>query len=162
MLIRPARDGDAQAAARLMRRSIRELCTSDHHCDPAAVRQWLANKRPEIFREWLARPENIILVAEGEGGELLGVGGARRDGGITLNYAAPEARFSGVSTALLAALERRLAELGHGTFRLTSTQTAHRFYLGRGYRDIGQPEIAFGDMQAFPMSKQFGAGGATS
>jgi GNAT superfamily N-acetyltransferase len=156
--IRQAVEADAEAAARLMRRSIRLLCTADHHCDSGIVRAWLANKRPEIFRGWLARPGNIILVAEAADGRLLGVAGADRGGEITLNYVGPEARFMGVSTALVAELERRLAALGVAAARLTSTQTAHQFYIERGYGDAGPPETAFGGMAAFPMSKQLSAG----
>lgn len=156
MRVRSARDDDAEAAARLLRRSIRELCTPDHHCDPAAVRPWLANKRPEIFREWLARPENIIVVATGGNGALLGVAGANRGGEITLNYVDPQARFMGISTKLVADLERRLVELGRRECRLSSTQTAHRFYRARGYLDAGPPEPSFGGMAALPMLKTLG------
>jgi GNAT superfamily N-acetyltransferase len=154
MLIRAACDADAEAAARLLRRSIRELCTADHHGDPAAVRSWLANKRPDIFREWLARPRNIVLVAEAQDGRLLGVAGGTREGEITLNYVGPDARFKGVSTALIAELEGRLLALGVRECRLASTRTAHRFYLARGYRDSGPPEPSFGGMSARPMIKQ--------
>jgi hypothetical protein len=158
VLIRDARDDDAEAAARLMRRSIRELCTADHHCKPAVVRPWLANKRPDIFREWLAWPPNIVLVAEGEDGRLLGVGGGTHEGEITLNYVGPDARFTGVSMALVAELERRLLALGVHECHLTSTQTAHRFYLARGYRDIGGLEPTFGGMSAQPMMKTLAPG----
>jgi GNAT superfamily N-acetyltransferase len=158
VLIRPARDDDVEAAARLMRRSIRELCTADHHCNPAVVRPWLANKRPEILREWLARPQNIILVAEGEDGRLLGMAGATRRGEITLNYVDPDARFKGVSTALIAELEGHLATLGLAECRLLSTKTAHRFYLARGYCDDGSPTTSPSGVTALPMMKQLRAG----
>jgi GNAT superfamily N-acetyltransferase len=158
VLIRDARDDDAEAAARLMRRSIRELCTADHHCKPAVVRPWLANKRPDIFREWLARPLNMVLVAEGEDGRLLGVAGGTRKGEITLNYVAPDARFMGVSMALIVELERRLLALGVRECRLTSTQTAHRFYLARGYRNNRPPEQTFGGMSGQPRAKTLAPG----
>jgi GNAT superfamily N-acetyltransferase len=158
VLVRPARDDDAEAAARLIRRSIRELCTADHHCDPVVLRPWLANKRPEIFREWLAGPQNIILAAEDAPGRLLGVAGATAQGEITLNYVDPDARYRGASTALIAELERRLAALGLAEVRLLSTRTAHRFYLARGYRDSGPPEPSFGSMLALPMIKELSAG----
>ena len=44
------------------------------------------------------------------------------------NYVAPDARFRGVSRALLGALEVRAAERGNVRCTLTSTETAHRFY----------------------------------
>jgi GNAT superfamily N-acetyltransferase len=158
VFIRAAREPDAEAAARLMRRSICRLCTADHHCDPKPVRSWLANKRPEHFRRWLAQPENIILVAENEDGALLGVGGANRSGEITLNYVSPDARFGGVGSALIAELEERLRQIGLADCRLTSTITAHDFYLARGYRDSGPPEASFGGMQALPMMKALAPG----
>ena len=55
-------------------------------------------------------------------------------GMITLNYVSPDARFQGVSKALLAALERTAAELGLKQCRLESTKTARRFYEAAGYR----------------------------
>jgi GNAT superfamily N-acetyltransferase len=152
VFVRPGRDTDAEAAARLMRRSISQLCTADHHCDAEVVRAWLANKRPAVFREWLARPQNIILVAEAGDRVLLGVAAANRAGEITLNYVSPEARFTGVSLTLIADLERRLKQIGLAECRLASTITAHEFYLRRGYLDDGPTVAAFG-IVAIPMRK---------
>jgi len=61
-----------------------------------------------------------------------------------MNYVAPTARFHGVSTALLAALETGAAERGNVRCSLLNTETAHRFYLSRGYRDEGPPVGKFG------------------
>ena len=73
-----------------------------------------------------------------------------------MNYVAPVARFRGVSAALLAALEARAAERGNARVFLLSTETAHRFYLTRGYRDDGPPVGKFGSRGGYPMSKQIG------
>jgi GNAT superfamily N-acetyltransferase len=73
-----------------------------------------------------------------------------------MNYVAPTARFHGVSTALLAALETRAAQRGNARCTLLSTETAHRFYLSRGYRDDGPPVGKFGSRGGYPMSKQIG------
>lgn len=62
MKIRDAFPDDAFAAGEVMRRSITELCTSDHGNDPIILRRWLSNKAPEIFRSWI-RPGNSVLVA---------------------------------------------------------------------------------------------------
>jgi GNAT superfamily N-acetyltransferase len=53
-------------------------------------------------------------------------------GKITLNYVAPEARFRGVSKALLRQLEADAKALGIAQSSLESTETALRFY-----RDLG-------------------------
>jgi hypothetical protein len=82
--IRDAVAADAEAACEVMRRSIAELCTADHHDDPEILAQWLANKRPEIFRGWMAQPDKSFLVAT-EGDSIRGVGAVTDAGEITLN-----------------------------------------------------------------------------
>jgi len=89
-----------------------------------------------------------------EGNAVLAVGGVTDEGEITLNYVAPGARFRGVSAALLRALEARAAERGAIAVTLLSTETAHRFYLSRGYRDTGSPQVKFGTTSSYPMAKE--------
>jgi GNAT superfamily N-acetyltransferase len=146
MLIRAARDTDAAAACDVLRRSITELCVADHANNPALLDPWLANKTPENVLAWIA--ESHMLVAE-EDGRLLGVAGLSSAGRVTLNYVAPEARYRGVSDALLCALEQKAAQLGCASCTLESTRTARRFYEARGYR--GQE----GDGPYGPMVKTF-------
>ena len=50
-----------------------------------------------------------------------------------LLYVLPEARFSGVSKALLENVEEQARKLRLEHCSLTSTLTARRFYLDRGY-----------------------------
>jgi GNAT superfamily N-acetyltransferase len=75
-------------------------------------------------------------------------------GEITLNYVSPDVRLRGVSSALLKALEHRAMERGNETCRLTSTETARRFYLARGYSVDGPMEGKFGTKSSYPMSKR--------
>jgi hypothetical protein len=124
MRIRDAAPDDASAACEVMRRSITELCASDHGNDPVILGRWLSNKTPEIFRSWI-RPGNSVLVAA-DNDRVLAVGCITDDGEITLNYVSPDARFCGVSTTLLAELERRAIERGNTLCRLESTETARR------------------------------------
>jgi len=130
--IRAARIEDAEQATLVLRRSITELCAADHGNDPADLEHWLANKTPEVFRHWLETPDTTLIVAEHDG-VIAGVGGCRADGEITLNYVGPDHRSRGVSSAILAALEARLRDLGVGEAVLTSTRTAHCFYRSRGF-----------------------------
>ena len=136
--VRAARPEDAEAAALLLRRSITELCQADHRNDPERLAGWLDNKRPEVFLSWLANPQSTVLVAEREQGQLLGVAACSSSGNITLNYVSPDARFAGVSSALISALEVDLKRRGVRLVNLVSTRTAHTFYLARGYRDVAQ------------------------
>jgi GNAT superfamily N-acetyltransferase len=108
MRIRDARPADAASACDVLRRSIAELCGADHGDNPAVLAAWLANKTPETLAAWIAHPGNAVLLAE-DAGRVLGVGAITAAGEVTLNYVAPEARFQGVSRALLAALEAQHA-----------------------------------------------------
>ncbi len=112
MEIRDARAADAPAACQIIRRSILELCAADHRNDPAILSRWLANKTPQIVESWIMQPDNSVLVAM-EGNSILGVGSVTNSGRITLNYVSPDARFRGVSRALLSALEARAIERGN-------------------------------------------------
>jgi GNAT superfamily N-acetyltransferase len=139
MRIRRATDADAEAAAETLRRSILELCAADHNDDPAILEPWLANKTPEQFRAWLTDPVGCVVVAETDAAPIAGVAACTDAGEITLLYVSPDARFQGVSKALLAWLEDRLRDRGLTEARLSSSRTAHRLYLARGYRDDGPP-----------------------
>jgi GNAT superfamily N-acetyltransferase len=155
MRIRDAVPDDAAAACEVMRRSITELCAPDHDNDPVILGRWLSNKTPGIFRSWI-QPGNSVLVAiDIESDNILGVGCVTDDGEITLNYVSPDARLRGVSTALLADLEKRAIERGNGACRLESTETARRFYRDRGYSEEGPAGRKFGTTSSYPMSKRF-------
>ena len=146
--IRDAVVDDAVAAADVRVRSITELCTPDHHDDPAILAKWLSNKSPEIFKSWIAQPDNSVLVAVKDN-TIVGVGSVTDRGDITLNYVLPAARFRGVSRALLAALEQRAREKGNTRCTLRSTETARRFYRSAGYIEEGPAVARLGT----PMSK---------
>jgi GNAT superfamily N-acetyltransferase len=157
MEIRDAMTEDAPAACVVLRRSISELCVADHGNDPTILAQWLSNKTPEIVASWIAQAGNHLLLAV-ERGTILGVGSVTDAGEITLNYVSPDARFRGVSRALLGALEARAMERGNARCTLTSTETARGFYHTNGYVEDGPPAGKFGMRSGYPMSKTFGDG----
>jgi GNAT superfamily N-acetyltransferase len=152
MEIRNAVAEDAPAACDVLRRSISELCVADHRNDPAILMRWLSNKTPEIVASWIARRDNSVLVVV-EDGTILAVGSVTDAGEITLNYVSPDARFCGVSRALLGALEARAIKRGQVRCTLTSTETARRFYCANGYVDDGYLAGKFGTSASYPMSK---------
>ena len=153
MNIRDAAPADAATACEVVRASIAELCVADHHDDPEILKRWLANKTPDNLAAWIADPLASMLLAV-EGDVVLAVGAVRNDGEITLNYVSPAVRFRGASSALLAALEARAKERGNTHCKLLSTETAHRFYLNRGYVGRGEPQHKFGTSASYPMSKK--------
>jgi GNAT superfamily N-acetyltransferase len=151
MEIRCAKAEDALAACQVLRRSITELCVSDHRNDPTILGRWLANKTPENIVSWITQPGNSVLVAA-ESGSILAVGAVTKAGNITLNYVSPDARFRGVSRALLNALEARALEHGNTQCTLNSTGTARQFYQANGYVKNGEPDSAYG-IPGYPMFK---------
>ncbi|WP_246473126.1 GNAT family N-acetyltransferase [Pelagibacterium limicola] len=123
----------------------------DHHSDPDIIAGWSANKTPEFVATLIEHPDIFVMVAE-RAESIAGVGAGNRAGEITLNYVAPEARFTGVSSGLLKSLEAAIIEAGHGSAKLTSTKTARAFYRARGYVDDGEP-IEWRGALGFPMRK---------
>jgi GNAT superfamily N-acetyltransferase len=153
MLIRRARPDEAAEICDVLRRSIAELCGADHHDDPAILQRWLDNKTPAVVGGWIAHPDNFVFVAVEEE-TVLAVGIVRHDGEITCNYVSPDARFRGVSKAMLAQLEATARDHGNDVCHLISTETAHRLYLSAVYEDCGVPQGKFGTTSSFPMLKR--------
>ena len=131
--IRKATKTDAAAAINTLHRSIIELCIADHHNVPAEVEDWLSNKTVEAWQKWIARDDALVLVAQ-QDSEVVGVGMTTLSGEILLNYVHPNARFGGVSKAILAAMEGALRTRGVQHCRLESTITAHSFYQNCGFQ----------------------------
>jgi GNAT superfamily N-acetyltransferase len=152
MQIRNAVPGDAGDACDVLRRSISELCVEDHRNDPAILARWLSNKTPEAVASWMKQAGNSVLVAV-EGDVVLAVGSVTDKGEIGLNYVSPDARFRGISRAMLRALEARAMERGNARCTLISTETARRFYRSAGYIEDGPPQGKFGTGSSYPMSK---------
>ena len=131
--IQEAAPDDAVAARRALREATRYEMPS-HRSRSGKMNAWLANKTPEMVAAWAVQKGNSLLLAV-EGDAILGVGSVTDAGRITLNYVSPDARFRGVSRALLSALEARAMERGNSRCTLTSSETAHRFYQSAGYVD---------------------------
>jgi GNAT superfamily N-acetyltransferase len=140
--IRCAKPEDAETACGVLRRSIEECCIDDHHRDPKILAGWLANKTTENVRSWFDSTGYAVLAEDSDG--IVGVAMLNGGGRITLNYLIPEACNKGMGRAMLAALEAEARRRGFGQVELTSTGTAHKFYLRNGYSDTGKNGSAFG------------------
>jgi GNAT superfamily N-acetyltransferase len=132
---------------RVLRRSISELCVADHRHDPAILARWLSNKTPADVASWIALPYNSLLVAV-DYDAIVAVGSVTDAGHIAFNYVSPDARFRGVSSALLGALEARAMERGS----TRCTETVRAYYLADGYIIDGPPDRKHG-AGGYPMSK---------
>ncbi|ODT80098.1 MAG: hypothetical protein ABS76_17495 [Pelagibacterium sp. SCN 64-44] len=155
MVVRPARATDIAAMSRVLIASITGLCAADHDNDPDKLAAWTRNKSADGVAAMLANPDMVLLVAEREG-VVIAVGAVTRAGEIALNYVAPEARFSGVSKALLARLEAELLALGFTEGRLEATATARRFYERAGWQADG-PQAQGRKVNGYPMRKRLAA-----
>lgn len=152
LAVRLASSGDAEAVVALVRRSITELCTADHHNDAAILDRWLANKTPENFRAWISGPDNFCVVAEIDG-RVSGVGLVHRSGEIWLVYLAPGSLRQGMGRAIHAALETQARAWGLRKLHLDSTLLAQVFYAALGYHPAGAVTSHYCAMQCYPYEK---------
>lgn len=130
--------------SRVLTRSIERLCVEDHGSDADVIARWTANKTPQPLRNYLSASDDEVWLLMRDGrpasvGALGEVEPGQGTGRITLNFVDPDFRGQGASTAMLTHLESRLSALGVTEARVTSSATAHRFYLSRGWMDAGQP-----------------------
>ena len=151
--VRPAAPADAEAAVDAVRRSIVELCASDHCNDADTLAQWLANKTVEQFRRWIASDRHYCVVAEDDAG-ICGVGLIEDDGEIQLCYVRPGAQKRGHGEAMLERLEAQARRWGLARVRLRSTGPAQGFYERHGYRSTGGPQCGFGITRPLPYAKE--------
>jgi GNAT superfamily N-acetyltransferase len=134
MTLRPAREADVPALVELARRSW--LSAFAETAPPAFVRDRLAR---EFERDWYPRYWADMTVAE-DGGVTVGVVQPRGDE-VNGLWVEPAAQGRGVGTTLLRHAERQIAAAGHGRAWLTCSgfnPGAVRFYLARGYREVGR------------------------
>jgi Acetyltransferase (GNAT) domain len=104
MHVRDACEQDAEICCSVVRRTL--LCILDHQGEAASLELWLANKTAANMRRWVC--EHHVLVAV-EATTIAGVAAMTSLGEIILNYVSPDARFRGVSKALLRGLEAQRA-----------------------------------------------------
>jgi hypothetical protein len=93
------RDAVPDSARGDQAKSISDLCRAEHLNNPV------------IVALWLLKPGNSHVVAI-EDGSILALASVTDAGEITLNHMSPDARFGGVSRALLVAVETRAQKRG--------------------------------------------------
>jgi GNAT superfamily N-acetyltransferase len=141
--IRTATTDDAQAACRVLRRSISECCGADHHGPSDVLDNWLGNKTPDNVASWIASPSNYTVVALRDG-ELCGVALLTQAGKLSLCYVLPETLHCGVGKALLQAVEAQARSWGVSVLRLHSTATARDFFARNAYVLAGKEKSCYG------------------
>ena len=150
---RQAVPDDATAACDVLRRSIRELCVTDHQNDEMALGSWLENKTTENIRAWIASPHNYAVVALRDA-QICGFALVARDGTLRLCYLVSEVQHLGVGKTMLSALEAEASRWGLRSLQLESTLSAKSFYERNGYAKVGEPVLVIGAQYAYPMHKE--------
>jgi GNAT superfamily N-acetyltransferase len=153
VVVRQALSTDAVAATEVLRRSISVLCTADHRNDPLRLNAWLQNKTVSNVTAWIDSPNNYCVVACLDDA-VCGFSAMTLKGEIMLCYVDPPARFRGVSSAMLRALETKARLLGLAEVHLDGTVTARRFYEDRGYVAVGGTKQAFESISCQSMAKR--------
>ncbi|MFD1694094.1 GNAT family N-acetyltransferase [Roseibium aestuarii] len=137
--------------ARLSRRSVEELCAADHAGAGPGLDAWLNALATDRIERWITRP-GVFLMAVDETTQVLGAVAATTMGEIALLHVLPEARFQGVSKALLRQLGRALDDLGASHLLVRSPETARRFFEARGFEPAGPAEEREG-LRLHPLRK---------
>lgn len=99
-IVRRAAAHHVDASVALLIASITTLCADDHSNDPETLARWLSNKTTAQFEQWLADPENVIVIAE-QGSVVCGVALLHSSGTIRLCYVLPGMQRCGVGRALI-------------------------------------------------------------
>ena len=102
---------------------------------------------------WIISAQNYCVVAM-SGDTLCGFAAMTIAGKVMLCYVDPEARFCGVSTAMLGALEDKAQSFGLSSVCLEGTVAARRFYEARGYVAAKQATEEFTSISCQAMVKQ--------
>lgn len=134
MRIRGSVAADAEGAARVLRRSITELCRADHKDVQEDLDNWLADKTPASVKNWIGEPDSFCATVIADTGEIAGFGMICRPGVLKLLYISPDHIGAGFGGGLLASLENRAREWGLRQLSLQSTAAAVGFYEAHGYR----------------------------
>lgn len=133
MILRPATAGDLPEAARVWGAAWHD--GHDGHVSDALVDA----RTPDYFLERMTQLLAGTTIAEGAGGEILGVV-IVVDDELSQLAVADAGRRSGVGAALLAAAEQQVLANGHDTIWLAvvaGNERARGFYERRGWTDTG-------------------------
>ena len=135
--VRLATSADVAALCDVCVRSIRARCTPDY--TPEQLDYLLSEKTPEVFADWISRPETRFLAGLMDG-EIAGVAMVHDAGWLGLLYTTPETAGLGLGKRLLAAAEDEARAMGLHVLNTKSTLTSWRFYESQGYINMGMSD----------------------
>ena len=129
--IRPYRDADADALARVFERAVRVIGPRDY--SPAQIKAWIGREpRAERFRARMADGRRCWVATDDQGGVTAFVD-LEADGHIDFLFADPAVAGRGVASRLLDVLEAAARRDGVARLYVEASEAARRFFLKRGY-----------------------------
>lgn len=135
VIIRPAKDSDAQIFLEVLNRSICEVACADY--SPAVIESWAIPVGPDSITGYVEnRDGELRIIAEIDGAPV-GIGATVISASeLRACYVAPEALRRGVGTMIVHELERLARAEGLVHFDLHGTITAEPFYNALGYLSL--------------------------
>ena len=131
MILRAARESDAEAMAEVYDRAVRAIGPKDY--SEAQIAVWIGQgARADRFRERLADGRRCWVAVDGDG-RVQAFIDLEADGHIDFLYAAPEVAGTGVAGQLLDALEAAARAEGMTRLYVEASEAARRFFVKRGY-----------------------------
>ena len=129
MAIRPVRDTDYAAIARLRRQTIGHANARDY--PDAVIQHWSAKQSAATLRASGGRHRRWVAV---ERGRIVGLGEHDLHGTLSRLYVHKDRLRESIGTRLLTAAEDSLRARGFACVTLESTVTAKPFYAANGYK----------------------------
>ena len=131
MAIRPVRDGDYAAIARLRRQTIRHVNAPNYPRE--MIRRWSAKESAATLRASADLYRRWVMVRDGR---IVGFCEHDLQGTLSRLYVHKDHLRRGIGSRLLAVAEASLKELGFSNATLEATVTARDFYAANGYKLI--------------------------
>ena len=150
--VRPFRDDDAPALAKIFHASVREIGALDY--TGPQTRAWSPAMPDPVDYIERARTR-VVLVAVDRDDKPLGYGDLEPDGHLDHLYCRPDRVGEGMGSALLAQLERVARSLGIQRIRVEASEGARRLLERRGYEAGPRREVTINRVAIHnhPMSK---------
>jgi putative acetyltransferase len=135
-LLRRARPEDALGILEAQRSAIRGTAAEAY--SPAIIDEWapavIVHERVETFRHWIARGEELIVVAVDTTGRIIGFGSiVPANLELRAVYVAADHGRRGVGRAILGRLEELAREAGLTELRMDASTNAVPFYEASGF-----------------------------
>jgi putative acetyltransferase len=139
--LRPFLPADAMALRDLFAQSIDELTADEYDEDQRIA--WAATA--EDGNEFRARLGAMLTLVVHLDGEYLGFGSLKDNKTIDMLYVHPDFAGEGVGSALADALERIAQARGADAVTVDASDTAVRFFEGRGYTAVRRNSVPLDD-----------------